>query len=78
MVEQITDLYKLPNIADYEDLHLLTLSEHCAVLEEQVYAIARSMPETQRHILEAYIHTRDDLETETFKTALRWGKQHIK
>ena len=78
MVEPIADLYKMADIADYEDIHLLTLSEHCAVLEEQVYAIARNMPETQRYILEAYIHTRDDLETETFKTALRWGKRHIK
>jgi len=75
---QITDLYKLPNIKDYEDIHLLTLSEHCAVLEEQVYAIANNLPEKKQYIIEEYISTRNDLEVETVKTALRWGRKYYK
>ena len=50
MDNRISDLYKLPNIAEYEDIHLLTLSEHCAVLEEQVYALAKELPERKRQI----------------------------
>ena len=73
---QITDLYKLPNIKEYEDIHLLTLSEHCAVLEGKVYAIANDLSDEKRYIIESYISTRNDLEVETVKVALRWGKKH--
>ena len=78
MDAHITDLYKLPNIAQFEDLDLLTLSESCAILEEQVYQIARALPDGKRQVIEAYISMRNDLEVETFKTALRWGKCHYK
>lgn len=73
---QITDLYKLPNIKEYEDIHLLTLSEYCAVLEGKVYAIANDLPDEKRYVIESYISTRNDLEVETVKVALRWGKKH--
>ena len=76
MHEGIQNLYELPNIREYEDVHLLTLSENCAVLEEQLYALAKDLPAKHRHIIEAYISTRNDLEVETFKTALRWGKKN--
>ena len=59
-------------------MNLLVLSERCAVLEEQVLAIVRALPEEKRYVIEAYIGIRDDLEVETVKTALRWGKQHYK
>ena len=75
---QVTDLYKLPNISQYADLDLLTLSENCATLEEQVYQIAKDLPDNKRQLIEAYINIRNDLEVETFKTALRWGKLHYK
>lgn len=73
---QVADLYHLPDIEQYADLHLLALSESCTVLEEQVCQIAKSLPDKQRQIIEAYISTRNDLELETVKTALRWGKMH--
>ena len=75
---QITDLYKAPNIEKYEDVHLLTLSETCAALEDRVLVIAQTLPEKDRQVIEAYIGTRNDLEVETVKTALRWGKRHYK
>ena len=78
MYGPVTNLYKLPDIEKYEDLHLLTLSENCATLEEQIYKLAKTLPPKDRHIIEAYINMRNDLEVETFKTALRWGKQHYK
>ena len=73
---QVADLYHLPDIEQYTDLHLLALSENCSALEEQVYQIANALPDKQRQIIEAYISTRNDLEVETVKTALRWGKAH--
>lgn len=75
---QVKDLYKLPNISQYEDFDLLALSESCAALEEQVYQIAKDLPDNKRQLIEAYINIRNDLELETFKTALRWGKLHYK
>ena len=74
----MSDLYRIPNVEEYENVHLLTLSEHCAALEERVYAIARTLPAQKRQVIEEYINTRNDLEVETVKTALRWGKHHYK
>ena len=74
----IKDLYRLPNVGRFEDIDLQMLSEHCAVLEDQLQVIARNLPDKERGIVEAYIYARNDLEVETFKTALRWGKQHYK
>ena len=78
MEEKIKDLYRLPDIDKYEDIHLLTLSENCAMLEDQVRKLIQTLPEQNRLLIEDYIRTRDDLEFETFKTALRWGKLHYK
>ena len=78
MDKSMSNLYRLPNIGEYEDVSLLSLSEVCAKLEEQVYLIASTLPEKERGIIENYIRARNDLEVETVKTALRWGKQHYK
>lgn len=78
MDDRLRELYRVPNRKEYENLHLETLRENCAVLEERVLAIARILPEQKRQVIEEYIHSRDDLEVETVKMALRWGKQHYK
>ena len=74
----VGDFYRLPNMEEYAQINLLSLSENCAVLEEQVYEILKTLPQEQQQVIEAYIRTRDDLEVETMKAALRWGKQHYK
>ena len=78
MHEDILNIYRLPDIAQYQDVDLLMLSEQCAVLEEKVYAIAAGLPEDQRLRIEEYVRIRNDLEAETFKTALRLGKRHYR
>lgn len=78
MDERILDLYRIPDIYQYEDIHLLTLSETCAILEEKVFAIVNSLPEKEKQIIREYINTRNDLEYESIKTALRWGKRNYK
>ena len=76
MVEEMHNFYSLSNIDPYENIHLLDLSESCAALEEQVLKIAGTLSPVQQQIIIDYILTRNDLELETFKTALRWGKKH--
>ena len=76
--EDLRNLYRVPNIGACEDVDLLSLSEVCARLEEQVYALIQTLPDEKRQVIEAYISARDDLEVETVKTALRWGKRHYK
>ena len=78
MNEPVSALYCVPDIEEYEDVCLLSLSEACAKLEEQVFALAKTLPVEDRLLIEAYICARNDLEVETTKTALRWGKQHYK
>ena len=78
MEKRIEDLYWLPNIELYSDTNLLSLRETCATLEEQVYEIIDRLSEHDGEILKAYIYARDDLEFESVKTALRWGKLHYK
>ncbi len=78
MEDCVLDLYKLPDIAQYEDVHLLTLREHCAALEAQVYDIICRVSEHDRCILEAYIDMRNELEFESVKVALRWSKRYYK
>lgn len=69
------DMYRLPDIANHEDVHLLALRENCAVLEMQLQEVMDRLPDQDRYILAAYIGMRDDLEVETVKTALRLGKR---
>ena len=78
MDQRLEDLYHIPNIADYEDTCLQTLRENCEVLENQIRELADRLPEHDRQIVEAYLDVRDELEFQSVKTALRWGKQHYK
>ena len=74
--EDVLQLYNAPGIEDYEDVHLLTLREHCAEMEAKIQDILPRLSEHDRHILESYLDIRDSLEIEAVKAALRWGKQH--
>ena len=78
MEARIADLYQLPDITQYQDVDVLILRESCAVLEEKVQNIADCLSNHDRQIIEAYIDIRNELEFETVKTALRWGKNHYK
>lgn len=78
MDDRIMDLYRLPDISEYEEVHLLTLRENCAILEAQLQDIVDCLPEHSRQILEAYMDMRNDLEVETVKAALRFGKRNYR
>lgn len=60
------------------DLDLLALSEQCAILEDRVYAMLDRLSYGDQALLRDYIDTRNDLECESLKAALRWGMHHPK
>ena len=76
MEDILEDFYKLPNIGKYENVSLQALSEQCSVYEEKVRSLMSCLSQSDKEILETYITLRNDLEIETFKAALRWGKMH--
>ncbi len=78
MEDRIVDLYRVPNVEEYEDMHLMTLREQCLALEEKLEKVMEGMPLSDRQILESYLDMRNELEFQSVKVALRWGKRHYK
>ena len=78
MDQRLEGLYHIPNITDYEDTCLQTLREHCTALESRLLELSERLPEDDRQIIGAYLDIRDELEFQSVKTALRWGKRHYK
>lgn len=78
MKNYLNDLCNAVDIDNVADLDLLALSEQCAALEERVYAMLERLSARDRELLKDYIDTRNDLECESLKAALRWGMAHPK
>lgn len=78
MDKRLADFYDIPNIKEYEDTCIQVLRENCTVLEEELRNLAGKLPDYERQVIEAYVDIRDELEFESIKTALRWGKRHYK
>lgn len=74
MNDPLLDFYKLPDIAQFEDFHLMTLSEQCDVWEEKLRKIMLRLPPRDRIVFEEYLNMRNDLEVATIRAAIRWGK----
>lgn len=77
MDSRLKDLYTIPHHVVEQDSYLLDLSEHCAVLEEKVRILSRTLPTEQRYIIEAFLDVRDELEFQSIKVAMKFGK-HLK
>ena len=77
MENRLKDLYTIPDHVVPQDIYLLDLSEQCARLEERVRAVAWDLPWDQRQIIEDYIASRDELEYQSVKAAMQFGK-HLK
>ena len=56
---------------------IFDLSEQCARLEEQVRTIASLLPPKEQQIIEAFLDIRDELEFQSVKVAMQFGK-HLK
>lgn len=77
MDSRLKDIYTIPERVLEQDIYLLDLSEQCAVFEERVRNIAQALPEDQRQTIEVYLDLRDDLEFQSVKVAMQYGKQHL-
>ena len=77
MDERLADLYRIPEHVLPQDIYLQDLSEQCARLEEQVRAIASLLPPKEQQIIEAFLDIRDELEFQSVKVAMQFGK-HLK
>ncbi len=72
MKDRLQDLYDLPP----KDLYLLDLVDQRACLEAQVLEIAEELPMEKKAILEAYIEVQNELEFQSVKRALKFGKHN--
>lgn len=77
MDNRLTDLYQIPEHVLPQDIYLSDLSEQCARLEERVRVIAGRLPPKERQVLESYLDIRDELEFQSVKVAMQFGK-HLK
>lgn len=77
MDNRLQDLYHIPDHILPQDLYLLDLSEQCARLELRVRSIAQSLPPEQRQLLEDFLDLRDEMEFQSVKVAMQYGK-HLK
>lgn len=74
MDNRLKDLYTIPESVVPQDIYLLDLSEQCARLELQVRSIAMTLPPKQRQTIEAFLDIRDELEFQSVKIAMKYGK----
>lgn len=77
MDNRLHDLYTIPESVVPQDIYLLDLSEQCTRLEMQVCSIACTLPSKQRQIIETFLDVRDELEFQSVKVAMQYGK-HLK
>lgn len=75
MDARIKALYNAADVKEVEDTDLMILWEQCAVFEEKVYDTLDRLSEKDRQIIEAYIDMRNELEFQSVKTALRYGRR---
>ena len=77
MDARLTDFYTIPENVVHQNIYLEDLSEQCAVMEERVRTIAKELPVRQRAVIEDYLNIRDELEFQTVKADMQYGK-HLK
>ena len=75
MNKWLSDLYDLRELCGEQNVNLWELREHCDRIEQQLLDISYDLPMEQRMMIEGYIDLRNELEFESVKLALRFGKQ---
>ena len=75
MGSRMKDLYDFPESIDEQDIYIQDLAEQCAVLAGRVQEMMESLPEEKRQLLEAYIEAMDELEFQSVKKAMRFGRK---
>lgn len=70
--------YPSLEVEERQPLFLQDLGRQCAVLEEELRAVAKTLPARQRAVVEDYITFRDTLEVESIRAAIRFGERQAK
>ena len=70
--------YPSLEVEERQPLFLQDLGRQCAVLEEELRAVAETLPATQRAVIEEYIAFRDTMEVESIRAAIRFGERQSK
>ncbi len=71
MDHRLQDLYDLPP----QDMYLLELAEQCGRLEARLLDMMEQLPVEQMAVIESYIEIRNELDFQSVKRALKFGKQ---
>ncbi len=74
MNSNLQDLYHLPAEALEADYYLLELVEQAGALEIRIQELIDQLSVEQGMILKAYMEIRDELELQSVKRALKFGK----
>ena len=75
MDKRLSNLYTLPDQNGEQSLYLLELRDHCSRLEYELPEAAEGLPAHLRLLIEGYIEIRDELEFQSVKAALGFGKK---
>lgn len=75
MDKRLSNLYTLPDQNGEQNLYLLELRDHCSRLEYELLEAAEGLPAHLRVLIEGYIEIRDELEFQSVKAALGFGKK---
>lgn len=75
MDKRLSNLYTLPDQNGEQSLYLLELRDHCSRLEYELLEAAEGLPAHLRVLIEGYIEIRDELEFQSVKAALGFGKK---
>lgn len=70
--------YPSLEVEERQPLFLQDLGRQCAVLEEELRAVAETLPAAQRAVIEEYIAFRDTMEVESIRAAIRFGERQSK
>lgn len=78
MDQRLNALYTIPQSILPQEIHLEDLSQQCAEIEQQLRDRISSFPAETQALLDLYISLRDELEFQTAKQAMRYGKHLLR
>ena len=75
MDNRLSNLYQLPDPYGKQNLYLMELRAQCAQLEDALLDATEGLPDHVQMLIQGYIAARDELEFQSVKAALRFGKK---
>ena len=75
MDNRLSDFYDLQKKYGESNDYLLSLREECGRLEYQILVAAEDVPQNLKTLIQSYIAIRDELDFQSVKVALRFGRK---